>query len=337
MDYIRFGNTGLKVSRLCLGCMTYGDPARGPHPWTLNEETSRPFIRQALDAGINFFDTANYYSDGSSEEIVGRALRDFGRRDELVIATKVFYSADKGPNLSGLSRKAIFAQIDRSLRRLGTDYVDLYQIHRWDYDTPIEETLEALHDLVKAGKVRYLGASSMHAWQFARALYLADRHGWTRFVSMQPHYNLLYREEEREMLGLCQAEGVAVIPWSPLARGRLARPWPEETSAGSGLTASTARSQSDDYGKTLYTSRTEDADRAVVNRVQQLAAARNLPASQIALAWLLHKPAITAPIIGASKPQHLDDAVAALDVKLTAEEIASLEEPYLPHPVAGFE
>ncbi|MES2706208.1 MAG: aldo/keto reductase [Verrucomicrobiota bacterium] len=328
MDYIRFGNTGLKVSRLCLGCMTYGEPTRGPHPWTLDERASRPFIRQAVEAGINFFDTANYYSDGSSEEIVGRALKDFGRREELVIATKVFYSASQAPNAGGLSRKAIFTEIDHSLRRLGTDYVDLYQIHRWDCDTPIEETLEALHDLVKSGKVRYIGASSMHAWQFAKSLYLAEKHGWTRFVSMQPHYNLLYREEEREMLGLCQAEGIAVIPWSPLARGRLARPWRED--------AASERAKSDEYGKILYTSRTEEADHAVVNRVQELAAARGLPASQIALAWLLHKPAVTAPIIGASKPRHLDDAMAALGVKLSPGEITSLEELYVPHPVAGF-
>jgi aryl-alcohol dehydrogenase-like predicted oxidoreductase len=327
LNYVRLGHIGLKVSRLCLGCMTYGAPGRGPHSWTLNEEQSRPFIQRALELGINFFDTANAYSEGTTEEIVGRALRDFGKRDEIVLATKVFHSWRERPNTGGLSRKAIFTAIDDSLRRLGTDYVDLYQTHRWDYETPIEETLEALHDVVKAGKARYIGASSMHAWQFCTALYHAERHGWTRFVSMQPHYNLLYREEEREMLKLCLAEGIAVIPWSPLARGRLARRWQDEPSS--------AREKTDAYGKTLY-AKTRDADRAVVERVNELAQRRSVPPSQIALAWLLHQPVITAPIIGASKLPHLDDAVAALSLKLSPEEIKSLEEPYVPHVVAGF-
>jgi len=327
MNYTRLGSTGLRVSRLCLGCMTYGVPERGPHPWTLPEEASRPFIRQALDLGINFFDTANAYSDGTSEEFVGRALRDFARRDEIVLATKCFMPWRDKPNAGGLSRKAIFSAVDDSLRRLGMDYIDLYQIHRWDYETPIEETMEALHDVVKSGKVRYLGASSMHAWQFAKALYLAVAHGWTRFVCMQPHYNLIYREEEREMLGLCQAEGVGVIPWSPLGRGRLTRPWADS--------APTARARTDEYGQTLY-AHTEAADRVVVNRLAELAAQRGLPMAQVALAWVLHKPVITAPIIGASKAGHLEDAVAALTVVLSPEEIAALEQPYLPHALAGF-
>jgi aryl-alcohol dehydrogenase-like predicted oxidoreductase len=307
--------------------MTYGVPERGPHPWTLPEDQSRPFIRQALELGINFFDTANGYSDGTSEEIVGRALKDFAKRDEIVLATKCFLPWRDKPNTGGLSRKAIFAAVDDSLRRLGMDYIDLYQIHRWDPETPIAETLEALHELVKSGKVRYLGASSMHAWQFAQALYLADAHDWARFVSMQPHYNLLYREEEREMLGLCRAEGIGVIPWSPLARGRLTRPWTNDPA--------TARARTDEFGKTLY-ARTEAADRAVVGRLAEVAARRGLPLAQVALAWLLHKPVVTAPIIGASKPGHLEDAVAALSVSLTAEEVAALEEPYVPHPIAGF-
>jgi 1-deoxyxylulose-5-phosphate synthase len=325
MEYARLGATGLKVSRICLGCMTYGVPDRGTQKWTLDEEKSRPFIRRAIEFGINFFDTANSYSDGTSEEIVGRALREFAKRDEVVIATKVFFPWRDGPNAGGLSRKAIFTAIDASLQRLGTDFVDLYQIHRWDYDTPIEETLEALHDVIKAGKVRYIGASSMYAWQFAKALYLADQNGWTRFISMQPYYNLLYREEEREMFGLCRAEGIGVIPWSPLARGRLARPWEEET----------ARSSSDEVGKRLY-AMTKETDRAVVERVAKVAGDKGLPMSQIALAWVLHQDVITAPIIGASKPHHLEDAVAALSLKLTPEEIASLEEPYVSHPVLGF-
>jgi aryl-alcohol dehydrogenase-like predicted oxidoreductase len=307
--------------------MTYGVPERGPHPWTLPEDQSRPFIRQALELGINFFDTANGYSDGTSEEIVGRALKDFAKRDEIVLATKCFLPWRDKPNTGGLSRKAIFAAVDDSLRRLGMDYIDLYQIHRWDNETPIAETLEALHELVKSGKVRYLGASSMHAWQFARALYLADAHGWTRFVSMQPHYNLLYREEEREMFGLCHAEGIGVIPWSPLARGRLTRPWTDAPA--------TARARTDEFGKTLY-ARTEAADRAVVGRLAEVATRRSLPMAQVALAWVLHRPVVTAPIIGASKPGHLEDAVAALSVSLSAEDVAALEEPYVPHPIAGF-
>jgi 1-deoxyxylulose-5-phosphate synthase len=327
LDYVKLGKTGLNVSRLCLGCMSYGVPARGPHPWTLDEEQSRPFIRRALDAGINFFDTANVYSDGTSEEIVGRALRDFAQRDDVVLATKVHGRMHPGPNGRGLSRKAIFAEIDASLLRLGTDYVDLYQIHRWDYDVPIEETLEALHDVVKAGKARYLGASSMFAWQFCQSLYLADLYGWTRFVSMQNHYNLLYREEEREMLGLCAAEGIGVIPWSPLARGRLARPWEVEPT--------TSRAGSDDFGKSLY-SKTAEADRKVVERVGEVAAARGISRAQVALAWMLHKPIVTSPIIGATKPHHLEDALAALSVALSPAEIARLQEPYVPHPVLGF-
>src|SRR5215813_9231883 len=315
MDYIRLGKSGLKVSRLCLGCMTFGVPERGSHAWTLDEERSRPIIKQALELGINFIDTANVYSDGTSEEIVGRALRDFAKREEIVLATKVFNRMRPGPNGAGLSRKSIFAEMDASLKRLGTDYVDLYQIHRWDYTTPIEETLEALHDLVKAGKARYIGASSMYAWQFAKALYLADRHGWTRFVSMQNHYNLLYREEEREMLPLCQAEGIGVIPWSPLARGRLTRDWSETTH----------RIETDEFGKTLYTSSVE-SDRKVVQSVAEVAATRGVPRAQVALAWLLSKPVITAPIVGASKPNHLEDAVAAVSLKLSAEEIRKLEE-----------
>ena len=324
MKYKNLGNTGLKVSDLCLGCMTFGVPERGDHPWTLPEQQSRPLIRKAVDAGINYFDTANSYSDGTSEEIVGRALKDFTRRDEVVIATKVFFPMHKGPNGGGLSRKAIFTALDASLRRLETDYVDLYQIHRWDYSTPIEETLEALHDVVKSGKARYLGASSMYAWQFSKALHLARQHGWTAFVSMQNHYNLLYREEEREMMPLCTAERIAVVPWSPLARGRLTRAWDTET----------ARTQTDEYGNKLYVA-TVDADRKVVGQVATIAAARGVPKAQVALAWIAQKPFVTAPIIGASKPQHLDDAVAALTLKLEAAEIAQLEAPYVPHTVAG--
>ena len=325
MDYVNLGQTGLKVSRVCLGCMTYGVPDRGAHPWSLDEEKSRPFFQRALELGINFFDTANTYSDGTSEEIVGRALRDFARREEIVLATKVFYPMREGPNARGLSRKSIMIEIDASLQRLGTDYVDLYQIHRWDQHTPIEETLEALHDVVKAGKARYIGASSMYAWQFSKAQYLARQNGWTPFVSMQNHYNLLYREEEREMLPLCEAEGVGVVPWSPLARGRLTRDWSETTD----------RLEKDEFGKTLYAA-TEEADRRIVARVAKVAAERGVPRAQVALAWLLQKPFITAPIVGASKLRHLDDAVAALSLKLTPEEIASLEEPYVPHSVVGF-
>jgi len=325
MDYVKLGRTGLDVSRLCLGCMTYGIPDRGTHAWTLGEEASRPLIKQALDLGINFFDTANVYSDGTSEEIVGRALKDYARRDELVIATKVHGRMRPGPNGAGLSRKAILAEIDNSLRRLGTDYVDLYQIHRLDHETPIEETLEALHDIVKAGKARHIGASSMYAWQFARALQIAERNGWTRFVSMQNYVNLLYREEEREMLPLCAAEGIGVIPWSPMARGRLTRDWDEAT----------ARSETDEFGSALYVA-TAAADKKVVERVAEIAARRGVPRAQIALAWVLAKPVITAPIVGASKPQHLTDAVAALSLVLNEEEKRSLEEPYVPHAVVGF-
>jgi aryl-alcohol dehydrogenase-like predicted oxidoreductase len=327
MDYVNLGKTGLKVSRLCLGCMSYGVPERGPHLWTLREEQSRPFIKRALEVGINFFDTANVYSDGTSEEIVGRALRDFAPRHDVVLATKVHGRMHAGPNGRGLSRKAIMNEIDASLRRLGTDYVDLYQIHRWDHETPIEETLEALHDVVKAGKARYIGASSMYAWQFCKSLELAERHGWTRFISMQDHYNLIYREEEREMMGLCQSEGIGVIPWSPLARGRLARPWEDAPT--------TSRGETDEFGKTLYRSMIE-SDRKVVERVGEIAASRAVPRAQVALAWMLQKPAVTSPIIGATKPNHLEDAVAALSIKLTGEEMSRLEEPYLPHPVAGF-
>jgi aryl-alcohol dehydrogenase-like predicted oxidoreductase len=325
MDYIKLGRSGLDVSRLCLGCMSFGVPERGAHPWTLDEEQGRPFIRRALELGFNFFDTANTYSDGTSEEITGRALRDFAKRDEVVVATKVFHSNRKGPNSMGLSRKAILSEIDASLRRLGMDYVDLYQIHRWDYRTPIEETLEALHDVVKAGKARYIGASSMFAWQFCKSLYVADRHGWTRFVSMQDHYNLIHREEEREMLPLCAAEGIGVLPWSPLARGRLTRDWDEGTE----------RTRTDEFGKTLYTANV-DADRAVVGRVAEIAKRRGVPRATVALAWLLQRPSVTSPIVGVSKPHHLDDAVAALTLKLTPEETAALEQPYVPHPVVGF-
>ncbi len=325
MDYIKLGSTGLEVSRLCLGCMTFGISDRGRHVWTLDEEKSRPLIRQALELGINFLDTANVYSDGTSEEIVGRAIKDFTRRDDVVIATKVFNRMRPGPNGAGLSRKAILTEIDNSLRRLGTDYVDLYQIHRWDYGTPIEETLEALHDVVKAGKARYIGASSMFSWQFAQALYTSRLNGWTEFVSMQNHLNLLYREEEREMLPLCADQGVAVMPWSPLARGRLTRAWDE----------SSERQETDEYGKGLY-QHTRDSDRRVVDTVGAVAEARSVPRAQIVLAWLLQKQAVTTPIIGASKPHHLPDAVAALSVELADEEVAALEAPYVPHRVVGF-
>ena len=325
MEYVKLGRTGLEVSRICLGCMTYGDPNKGTHAWSLKEEDSRPLLRQAIEAGINFLDTANTYSNGSSEEIVGRAIKDFARRDDIVLATKVFNRMRPGPNGAGLSRKAIFDEIDNSLRRLGTDYVDLYQIHRWDYTTPIEETLEALHDVVKAGKARYIGASSMYAWQFAKAIYTSRLNGWTEFVSMQDHLNLLYREEEREMLPFCEDQKIAVIPWSPLARGRLTRDWDEAT----------ARTQSDEFGKTLYTQALE-ADRKIVDAVGAVAKARGIPRAQVATAWILQKSAVTAPIIGASKPGHITDAVASLEVKLTPEEIEALESPYVPHGVAGF-
>jgi 1-deoxyxylulose-5-phosphate synthase len=312
MEYVRLGRTGLEVSRICLGCMSYGASDQGNHAWSLDEDESRPFIQRALEAGINFFDTANRYSVGSSEEILGRALKDFAERDDVVIATKVYGRMRPGPNGAGLSRKAIMSELDASLRRLGTDYVDLYQIHRWDYGTPIEETLEALHDVVKAGKVRYIGASSMHAWQFARALAVSERHGWARFVSMQNLVNLLYREEEREMLPLCAAEGIGVIPWSPQARGRLTRDW----------NITSTRSETDESVTRLF-GKTVEADAKVVDCVATVAAARGISRAQVALAWLLSKPVIT-------------DAIASVAVKLSDDEIACLEEPYVPHAVVGF-
>lgn len=321
MEYCKLGTTGLEVSRICLGCMSFGVPSGGSHPWTLDEDASRAIICQALEGGVTFFDTANGYSFGSSEEIVGRALRDYANRDEVVIATKVFAPMRPGRNAGGLSRKAIMTELDASLRRLGTDYVDLYQIHRWDPSTPIEETLRALHDAVSAGKVRYVGASSMFTWQFAKSLFLADLHGWTRFVSMQNHYNLLYREEEREMMPLCQDQGVAVIPWSPLARGRLTRPWD----------ASTARSETDEFGKRLYV----ESDRATVEGVAEIASERGVSAAQVALAWVLGKPFVTAPIVGATKSEHLVDALAALTLELRTDEVARLEERYVPHHMQG--
>jgi len=321
MEYTTLGNTGLQVSRICLGCMSYGQPDRGTHPWSLDQEQAVPFFRQALDAGINFFDTANVYSAGSSEEIIGRGLLSMVARDDVVIATKVHHRMRPGPNGQGLSRKAIMAEVDNSLRRMGTDYIDLYQIHRWDYETPIEETLEALHDLVKSGKVRYLGASSMHAWQFAKALYVADLNGWTRFASMQDYYNLLYREEERDMLPLCADQGVGVIPWSPLARGRLTRPWNQQTN----------RSETDEFGRTLYV---ED-DQTIVDALIEVAAQRGAPPAQVALAWVLSKSVVTSPIVGATKPHHLDDAIAALGLTLDVEEIERLESGYRPHAVVG--
>ena len=331
MDFVKLGQTGLDVSRLCLGCMTFGDPDAGAHPWTLGDDDSRPIIKRAVDLGINFFDTANSYSAGTSERIVGKLLGEFTRRDEIVIATKVFFpegalGAAAGPNRKGLSRKAIMTEIDASLKRLGTEYVDLYQIHRWDYDTPIEETMEALHDVVKAGKARYIGASSMAAWQFAKAQGVARDHGWTRFVSMQNYVNLLYREEEREMIPLCRDQGVGLMPWSPMARGRLTRPVGEQTK----------RSQSDGYGKSLYAA-TADMDDAVIDAVEALAKVRGVPMAQIALAWVLTKPGVSAPIVGASKPHHLDDASAALGLKLDDGEVAILEAAYRPHPVTGFD
>ena len=328
MKFTRLGRTGLQVSRLCLGCMTFGDPALGAHPWTLPEEPSRPLIRAAIEAGINFFDTANIYSNGSSEEIVGRALREYARRDEIVVATKVRFGwrerSDR-PNSAGLSRKVIMSEIDASLARLGLDHVDLYQIHRWDPDTPIEETMQALHDVVKAGKARYIGASSMAAWQFAKAQQVAAAAGTTRFVSMQPELSLLYREEEREMLPLCIDQGVGVIPWSPLARGRLARPWGEHT----------PRIESDTFGKSLF-AHTEDNDREIATALARVAAARGVPMAQVALAWVLAKPGVTAPIVGVSKPAQLHDAVVALALELSGEEIAALEAPYRAHAVVGF-
>lgn len=325
MQYVKLGNTGMEVSRLCLGCMSFGAPERGNHQWVLNEEKSRPIIKQALELGINFFDTANVYSEGTSEEIVGRALKDYANRDEIVLATKVHGRMHSGPNGAGLSRKAIMSEIDNSLRRLGTDYVDLYQIHRWDYETPIEETMEALHDVVKAGKARYIGASSMYAWQFQKALHIAEKNNWTRFVSMQNYLNLLYREEEREMLPLCKEEKIGVIPWSPMARGRLTRDWD----------ATTSRSETDEFGKYLY-AKTADYDRIIVERVAKIAEKRGVPRAQIALAWVLQKDTVTSPIIGATKMSHLEDAVAALEFRLSREEITYLEEPYVPHHVVGF-
>jgi len=321
MQYTKLGSTGLDVSRICLGCMSYGAPKSGTHEWSLDEDQARPFFQRAIEAGINFFDTANVYSAGTSEEITGRALASFANRDEIVLATKLNGRMRPGPNGAGLSRKAIMTEIDHSLRRLGTDYVDLYQIHRWDATVPIEETLEALHDVVKAGKARYIGASSMFAWQFSKALYVAERNGWTRFATMQNHYNLVYREEEREMLPLCADQGIGVIPWSPLARGRLTRPWD----------ATTARTETDQFGQTLY----PDSDRQIAEQVARVAEGRGVPPAQIALAWLTNNPLVSAPIIGATKPHHIDDAVAALDIELTAEEKAALEDPYTPHAVAG--
>lgn len=326
MKFTRLGRTGLTVSRLCLGCMSFGVPERGTHPWTLPEEPSRDLIRQALEAGINFFDTANIYSDGTSEEFTGRALRDMARRDEIVVATKGRFASRRGPNLGGLSRKALFQQVDDSLRRLGMDHVDLYQIHRWDPATPIEETMEALHDIVKSGRARYIGASSMHAWQFAKAQQVAALNGWTPFVSMQPELSLIYREEEREMLPLCIDQGVGVIPWSPLARGRLARPWGQDT----------PRIASDAFGADLFR-HTEAADRAVAEALDAVCRARGLPHAQVALAWVLARPGVTAPIVGVTRAGQLADAVAALDVALSADEVRALESPYLPHAVVGFE
>ncbi|MFD2328927.1 aldo/keto reductase [Cohnella sp. GCM10020058] len=321
MEYVKLGRSGLEVSKLSLGTMSFGVPERGNTPWSLDEEQSRPIIKKALESGINFFSTANMYSDGTSEEILGRALKDFAHRDEVVIATKVFVPMRKGPNAVGLSRKAIMTEVDNSLRRLGTDYVDLYQIHRWDPNTPIEETMEALHDLVKAGKARYIGASSMLAWQFAKAQHVAERNGWTRFVSMENRLNLLYREEEREMLPLCKDEGVGITPYLPLAAGRLTRDWSEQT----------VRSEKDQVAKALF-SKTEEEDRKVAERVAEIAAKRGISRAQIALAWLLQKEEVTAPIIGSTKISHLEDAVSALSVKLTSDEITRLEELYIPHP-----
>ncbi len=324
MEYTNLGKTGLKVSRICLGCMSFGSPQS--RKWMLNEEQSRPIIKKAVEEGINFFDTANMYAGGLSEEITGRALGEFAKREEIVLATKLFFPMRKDVNSIGLSRKQIFTEIDNSLTRLKTDYVDLYQIHRWDYTTPIEETLEALHNVVKSGKVRYIGASSMFAWQFTKALYLADLHGWTRFVSMQNYYNLLYREEEREMLPLCKEEGIGVIPWSPLARGHLARPWPKQSD--------TERAKTDAFGKSLY-ERTEEDDKKVVDAVTEISKERGISQAQVSLAWLLSKPAVTAPIVGTTKMEHLLDAIGAVKLNLTDDEISRLEERYVPHEVTG--
>jgi len=325
MKYVNLGRTGLRVSRVCLGMMSFGNDS--DRPWVLDEDAAEPIVRAAVEGGVTFFDTADTYSAGASEAATGRLVPKFLTRDEMVVATKVYMPVTPGENGGGLSRKHILSGIDASLTRLGMDYVDLYQIHRWDYETPIEETLEALHDLVKAGKVRYIGASSMFAWQFTKALYLADLHGWTRFVSMQNHYNLLYREEEREMIPLCKSEGIGILPWSPLARGRLARPWQGE---------STKRYETDQLGKKMYSQNNEEANRKVVDRLGQIAEQRGVSRAQLALAWLLSKPGITTPIVGASKAHHLQDSVAALTLRLTPEETASLEEPYTPHPVLGF-
>ena len=324
MNTTRLGCTGLEISRICLGCMSFGEPDRGNHPWTMGEAASRPFLKKALDLGINFFDTANVYSDGTSEEIVGKALLDYARRDEVVIATKVHGRMHEGPNGAGLSKKAIFAEIDASLKRLGTDHVDLYQTHRWDYGVPIEETLEALTDVVRAGKALHIGASSMHAWQFAKSLAISEKNGWARFATMQNYVNLLYREEEREMLPLCKAEGIGVIPWSPLARGRLTRDWD----------SSSARMETDGFGKTLYAKRAE-ADRKVVEAVAAVAGRLDRPRAQVALAWVLAKSEVSAPIVGATKIEQLDDAVAALSLQLSPADLAELEAPYVPHAVMG--
>jgi aryl-alcohol dehydrogenase-like predicted oxidoreductase len=327
MEYVRLGNTGMKVSRICLGCMSYGQPSTGGQHWELTEEQSRPYIQRALELGINFFDIADVYIDGMSETVIGRALRDFAvSREDVVIATKVYFPMGPGPNDRGLSRKHILSSIDASLKRLGTDYVDLYQIHRWDYETPIEETMEALNDVVRAGKARYIGASAMHAWQFTKSLYTADLHGWTRFVSMQNHYNLLYREDEREMLPLCQDQKIAVIPFSPLARGWLARKPSNERNE-------TLRAQNDILIEQRYA---REDNFTIIQRVAELAEAHGVPMAQIALAWMLSKPIVTSPIIGATKPHHLEDAVAALSIQLTPDEITRLEELYLPHPVTSY-
>ena len=325
MEYARLGSTGMKVSRICLGCMGFGDATRWIHKWVLNEEDSRPIIKKAIELGINFFDTANVYSIGVSEEILGRALKDFAKRDDVVIATKLHGKMREEPNGSGLSRKAILSEIDNSLKRLGTDYVDLYQIHRWDYDTPIEETMEALNDVVRAGKVRYIGASAMFAWQFQKALHVAEKHGWTRFVSMQNHLNLLYREEEREMLPLCRDEKIGIIPYSPLASGRLTRDW---------LSESTLRSETDQIQKMKYDA-SADTDRPIVERVAEIAKRHDVSRTHIALAWLLQKEQVTAPIIGATKISHLEEAVGALSVMLSREDVMYLEEPYMPHRIVG--
>lgn len=322
MKYVKLGNSGLEVSKICLGCMSFGESGMGTHAWTLDEETSRQFMKKSLDAGINFFDTANVYSLGTSEEFVGRALRDFALRDEVVVATKVHGTMRKGRNAAGLSRKAIMTEVDHSLRRLGMDYIDLYQIHRFDPTTPIEETMEALHDVVKAGKARYIGASSMWAWQFSKAQYVAEQNGWTKFISMQNHYNLLNREEEREMMPLCVDQGIGVIPWSPLARGRLTRDWDNATS----------RSETDEFGKGLY----KPEDQVIVERVAEVARELGAPRAQVALAWVLSKSFVTSPIVGATKEAHIDDAVAACGIQLSAEHIARLEEPYTPHESVGF-